>query len=115
MAPYVCRQVQLSFDEANTDMLRVFRDKNGSFSTSKAQTLAGEIIWIDLLNPTDDEQKLVADRTAIQVPNAEALSQIEPSSRLFVEGEVIYLGTAVVAQADTRDVSHSTRGFIVSR
>jgi magnesium transporter len=116
MAPYVCfRQVQLSFDEANTDMLRVFRDKNGSFSTSKTQTLAGEIIWIDLLNPTDDEQKFVAERTGIHVPNAEALSQIEPSSRLFVEGEVIYLGTAVIAQADTRDASLSPVGFIISR
>jgi magnesium transporter len=96
-------------------MLRVFRDKSGSFSIGKAQALPGEIIWIDLLNPTDAEKQFVADRAGVHVPSTEALSEIEASSRLAVEGEVIYLSTPVVARADTIDASLSPVGFILTR
>ena len=65
-------------------MLRVYRDKAGSFSTSTAQDLpGGEIIWIDLLNPTDAEKQFVGQRAGVHVPSTEALSEIEASSRLF--------------------------------
>jgi magnesium transporter len=96
-------------------MLRVYRDKSGSFSTGTVQGLPGEIIWIDLLNPTDAEKQFVAERAGVRIPSTEALSEIEASSRLFVEREVIYLSTPVVAQADTSDASLSPVGLILTR
>jgi magnesium transporter len=96
-------------------MLRVYRDETGSFSTAAAQNLPGEIIWIDLLNPTDAEKQFVAERAGVRVPSTEALSEIEASSRLFVDGEVIYLSTPVVAQAETIDASLSPVGFILTK
>jgi magnesium transporter len=96
-------------------MLRVYRDKTGSFNTSEAQGLPGEIIWIDLFDPTDAEKSFVANRAGIRVPSNEALSEIEASSRLFVEREALYLTTPVVARADTIDAALSPIGLILTK
>jgi magnesium transporter len=96
-------------------MLSVYRDKSGSFNRNAAQALSGEIIWIDLFNPTDAEKAFVAERAGIHVPSSEALSEIEASSRLFVERDVIYLSTPVVARADTIDAALSPIGLILTK
>jgi magnesium transporter len=96
-------------------MLRVYRDKTGSFSTSTAHDLPEEIIWIDLLNPTDAEKQFVGRRAGVHVPSTEALSEIEASSRLSVENDVIYLSTPVVANADTIDAFVSPVGLILTK
>jgi len=95
-------------------MLRIYRD-NGSFSSSPAEGIPGEIIWLDLLNPTDAEKQLVGKRADVYVPSIEELSEIETSSRLVVKGDTIYLSTPVVAQADTIDASLSPVGFILRK
>ena len=61
-------------------MLKAHRDKDASFSSRKSQQLSGDIIWIDLLNPTDAEKQIVAERVDVQVPSIETLSEIESSS-----------------------------------
>jgi hypothetical protein len=38
-------------------MLHVYRD-TGSFLTSPSTDLPGEIIWMDLVNPTEEEKGL---------------------------------------------------------
>jgi magnesium transporter len=95
-------------------MLTVYRDQNDSFR-NLSERLPGQIIWIDLLNPTDSEKQLVAERADVRVPSTEALSEIESSSRLVVDRGVIYLSTPVVAQADTADASLSPVGFILTK
>jgi magnesium transporter len=94
-------------------MLQVYRD-TGSFLTSRSTDLPGEIIWMDLLNPTEQEKKFVEDRAQVRIPSADALSEIESSSRLIVEQGVIYLSTPVVAQADTADAFLSPLGLILT-
>jgi magnesium transporter len=96
-------------------MLKVYRDEDGSFSDSKLERLPSEIIWIDLLNPTDAEKQIVAERTNIHVPSVQALSEIESSSRLVVDRGIIYLSTPVVAQADTADAFISPVGFVLTK
>src|SRR5690242_12866561 len=90
-------------------MLRVYRD-TGSFLTDKSVDLPGEIIWMDLVNPTDDEKGFVEARARIRIPSKEALSEIESSSRLMVESKTIYMSTPLVAQGDTPDAFLSPLG-----
>ena len=40
-------------------------------------------VWIDLLNPTKDEDLLVERALSISVPTREEMSEIEASSRLY--------------------------------
>jgi Mg2+ and Co2+ transporter CorA len=67
-------------------LLTIYRDTSGSVRSSNEQELPGEVIWIDLLNPTDDEKAFVEARAHVRIPSMEALSEIESSSRLIVEG-----------------------------
>ena len=72
-------------------MLTIYRDSSGSLRTSQTLKLPDEVIWIDLLNPTDDEKEFVESRTGLRVPSIEALSEIESTSRLIVVDSVAAL------------------------
>jgi magnesium transporter len=95
-------------------MLQVYRD-NGLFLTSKSTEIPGEIIWMDLLNPTDDEKQFVQSRAGAHIPTVEALSEIESSSRLVVDRGIIYVSSPVVAQADTPDAFLTPVGLILTK
>jgi magnesium transporter len=95
-------------------MLTIYRDEAGSVRESAALELPSEVIWIDLLDPTEEEKAFVESRTHIQVPTIEALSEIEASSRLQVNRGVIYLSTPILARSDTPEAFLSPVGFILS-
>jgi magnesium transporter len=95
-------------------MLQVYRD-TGTFLTSSSTELPGEIIWIDVFNPTEQEKDFVQSRTGVRIPSVEALNEIESSSRLIVERGTIYLSTPVVARADTDDGFLSPLGLILTQ
>jgi magnesium transporter len=59
-------------------MLHVYRD-TGSFLTSPSTDLPGEIIWMDVVNPTEEEKGFVQARAHARIPTKEALSEIETS------------------------------------
>jgi magnesium transporter len=96
------------------DMLRVYRD-TGGFLASASTALPGEIIWMDLVNPTNDESHFVEARARVRVPSKEALSEIETSSRLVVESKTIYMSAPMVARGDTADAFLSPLGLILTK
>jgi magnesium transporter len=49
-------------------MLTIYRDEAGSVRESASMELPSEVIWIDLLDPTDEEKGFVEGRTHIHVP-----------------------------------------------
>jgi magnesium transporter len=96
-------------------MLKVYRDDEGSFYSTQLEGLPGQIIWIDLLNPTDAEKKIVAGRVGIDIPSVRLLSEIGTSSGLIVDRVIFYLNTPVVAQADSADAFLSPVGFVLTK
>jgi magnesium transporter len=96
-------------------LLRVYRDSTHQLANGSLRDLPREVIWIDLLNPTDDEKSLVEKRAGVHVPTIEALSEIESSSRLVVDGDTICLSTPAVAQGDGTDAFLSPVGFIFTK
>jgi magnesium transporter len=78
------------------------------------QDLPRDVIWIDLLNPTAEESALVASQKKVRVPSLDSLREIESSSRLAVDHEVIYLSVPAVAQGDTPDAHLSPTGYILA-
>src|ERR1051325_1285531 len=95
-------------------MLTIYRDTGHSVRTSSALDLPKEVIWIDLHNPTEEERAFVKQRAGFLVPHREALSEIESSSRLIVDGDVIHLSTPLVAAGDPADTTMTPVGFILS-
>jgi magnesium transporter len=96
-------------------LLTIYRDTGGSARGSTAGKLPDEVIWIDLLNPTDEEKEFVENRAGLRVPSFEALSEIESSSRLILDHGVVYLSTPLVAPGDAGDYHLSPAGFVLSQ
>ncbi|MBL8269988.1 magnesium transporter CorA family protein [Steroidobacter sp.] len=58
-------------------------------------------VWIDLLEPTVEEEKLVEASFGIEVPTREEMKEIETSNRLYEDNGALYMTTTVAAQLDT--------------
>ena len=87
----------------------------GDDKTGELGVVAADALWLDLLNPTSAEVKNVEETVGATLPSLGALSEIETSSRLVVDGGVMYLSTPVVAQSDSADAFLSPVGFVVTK
>ena len=70
--------------------------------------------WIDLLDPTAAELEQVAKHSQIRVPSREALQEIETSSRLRADGDMLYLSMPLGVRDDTQGLAPVPLGFILS-
>ena len=96
-------------------MLTIYPEKAASIRSAGAEGLPPEVVWIDLLSPTDEEKALIESRARIHIPSLEALSEIESSSRLAVDQDTIYLSLPAVAQGQTPDAHLSPVGFVFTQ
>ena len=60
-----------------------------------------EAVWIDLVKPTVQEDKLVESLLGIAVPTREEMQEIEVSSRQYVENGARYMTATLMCQSDT--------------
>ncbi|WP_129781137.1 magnesium transporter CorA family protein [Peristeroidobacter soli] len=60
-----------------------------------------QAVWVDLLEPTVEEEKLVEASFGIEVPTREEMKEIETSNRLYEDNGALYMTTTVAAQLDT--------------
>jgi magnesium transporter len=95
-------------------VLTCYRNSQIPLQANSLSEWPEDVIWIDLLNPTEAERAFVESRGNVRVPSIEALSEIETSSQLVFERNVIYLSTPLVAQSDTPDPFLSPAGFVLS-
>jgi magnesium transporter len=71
-------------------------------------------VWIDLLDPTTQETALVAAATGLAIPARDQLSEIEHSSRLQVDGQLLRLSAPLLAHAATPEQTLTPVGFLAS-
>jgi magnesium transporter len=84
---------------------------NGLISVSDA-TLA-DTLWIDLLEPTPEEERAVEAQCGIDVPTREEMREIESSNRLYEEDGGVYLTSTIVTKLDTDLPQNSQVTFIL--
>jgi len=58
-------------------------------------------VWIDLLEPTSEEEKLVERTLGIDVPTREEMKEIEASNRLYEDNGGLYMTATIAAHLDT--------------
>jgi len=80
---------------------------------------AGEVppeaaVWIDLVSPTVQEDKLVEQLLGIAVPTREEMQEIEVSSRLYVENGARYMTATLMCQSDSPTPKTTPVTFILS-
>lgn len=71
------------------------------------------ILWIDLLEATPEEERLVESQLGIAVPTREEMREIESSNRFYEEDGAIYLTSTIVIKLDTDQPQNSQVTFIL--
>ncbi|WP_308311275.1 magnesium transporter CorA family protein [Shinella sp. CPCC 101442] len=81
--------------------------------SAAADALAGAV-WVDLHEPTREEELLIERVLGLEVPTRDELKDIEPSSRLYTDGASTYMTASLIVKAEG-DLPHLTDvGFILT-
>lgn len=71
-------------------------------------------VWIDLLQPTWQEERMVERVIGVELPTREEQQEIEASSRLYREGEVLFLTAPFMHGADTGEPGTAAITFVLT-
>lgn len=70
--------------------------------------------WIDLLNPTIEEDAEAEAYLGVSIPSREAAQEIESSSRFYIEDDVVFLNISVLVGLLDHDPQLSPLSFVVN-
>jgi len=71
-------------------------------------------VWIDMISPTAQEDKLAEGLFGIAVPTREEMQEIEVSSRLYVENGARYMTATLMCHSDTMTPKTTPVTFILA-
>jgi magnesium transporter len=71
--------------------------------------------WVDLVSPTDAEIAAFEQAFGLRVPTQDKLSEIETTSRLRVEHDVLYLTAPLIFAASNEPWIPAPTGFVLSK
>lgn len=97
-------------------MLSLYTRAEGVVSTLsllEEGTLADDAVWIDLFNPTSEEERAVERALGVEMPTHEEMREIEVSSRLYHEDGAIYMTATVLSKSDTAQPEATVVTFIL--
>ena len=69
---------------------------DGSVVDAKLTRIPDSATWVDLEEPTEEEEKLVEQCIRMDVPTEDEMSEIEPSSRLYEHRGALYMTVSVL-------------------
>jgi len=98
-------------------MLSIFVPQDFALRKAVAVDLAAppdNAVWIDLVNPTAQEDRAVERLAGIAVPTREDMQEIEISSRLYVENGARYMTATLMCHADTDNPKTTAVTFILA-
>ncbi len=73
-----------------------------------------EAVWIDLLEPTREEDKLVELHLGIEIPTRDEMRDIEPSNLLYSENSARYMTARILCHSDTKAPKLVPISFIIT-
>jgi magnesium transporter len=77
------------------------RDKLRPAVAGAGEVLPADAIWIDLLNPTPEEDKRVEGLLGISIPTREEMHDLEPSEIIYTENGAHYMTARVICQSES--------------
>jgi magnesium transporter len=87
---------------------------DGSIVDAKLQKIPDEASWIDLEEPTQEEEKLVERCIEVDVPTQDEMAEIEPSSRLYEKNGALYMTVSVLRGVDEDHPTTTPIGFVLA-
>ncbi|MGN7292139.1 magnesium transporter CorA family protein [Rhizobium sp. SAFR-030] len=97
-------------------MINAYRSNGSVTALTPAASLThlpDDIVWIDLIDPSPDEDHYVESLLGIDVPTRDELKDIEPSSRLYVEHGSVFMTASLVWRAESNTPRLTDVAFIL--
>jgi magnesium transporter len=76
--------------------------------------LPADAVWIELVEPTREEELLVERELGLLLPTREDMQEIEASSRLYQEAGATFMTATVLANADTEAPTAQPITFVLT-
>jgi magnesium transporter len=76
--------------------------------------IPAEALWIDLVNPTREEDRIVEAHLNIEIPTRDEMSGIEPSELLYNENNARYMTARVLCHAESETPALLDVSFILT-
>ncbi|MDR9775640.1 magnesium transporter CorA family protein [Rhizobium hidalgonense] len=73
-----------------------------------------DVVWIDMIEPSRDEELYVERVLGIEVPTRDDLKDIEPSARLYVENDAVFMTASLLWKAETDAPTLTDVAFILA-
>jgi magnesium transporter len=87
--------------------------RSAAAAVADPATLA-RAVWIDLLNPTPEEVRAVEAALVLEIPTREEMQEIESSSRLYREGDALFLTANFLYGVDTGEYGSTPISFVLT-
>lgn len=71
-------------------------------------------VWLDLLDPDDDERAKATSHCGLEIPSRSSLEEIEASSRLRVRGDMLILSMPVASKSAAGELTATPLGFVLT-
>ena len=96
-------------------MLTVYGTANGCLTEfpAAAAEVPADAVWIDLVEPTANEESRVEGVLGIDIPTREELAEIEASSRLYQEDGAVFMTANLIRRGDNDEPESSPVTFII--
>ncbi|MGH8166857.1 MAG: CorA family divalent cation transporter, partial [Woeseiaceae bacterium] len=97
-------------------MIRGFTARDGRLRAVEdvMQNFDG-VVWIDLSNPTSEEEAMIESRLMVGIPTREDMEEIEISSRIYYEEGNAFMTATVPAKTETDDLLMSPVTFVLTQ
>ncbi|KTC99823.1 magnesium transporter CorA family protein [Legionella erythra] len=82
--------------------------------TSSNHHLLQQAVWLDLMNLTVEEERLLEDFFQINIPTKTEVEEIELSSRLYAENGTLFMTATMVAKSESPEVQTDVVTFILN-
>ena len=87
---------------------------DGRTINAEVQSIPDEATWIDLEEPTRDEEALVERCIKVNVPTEAEMAEIEPSSRLYEQNGALYMTVSALRGVDEHHPTTTPISFVLA-
>ena len=96
-------------------MLTIYENRSGALERQKGKPRITEgALWVDLLNPTPEEEAQIERALKLEVPTREEQQEIEASSRLYQENGAYYMTATLLYQPEQGEPRTTPVTFILT-
>jgi len=96
-------------------MLTIYENRTGMLEAQKGKPrITEQTVWIDLLNPTPEEEEKIERALKLDVPTREEQQEIEASSRLYQENGGLFMTASVLYQGTQPEPNTTPITFILA-